>query len=77
MAVPLPKLHMDVSRGDSFMAEKTTEKYDATYNFGNTTVHVVAPPPMSREKLQKRMRAFHNAGWAIIQELQQNEAEQE
>ncbi|WHH58280.1 hypothetical protein [Petroclostridium sp. X23] len=32
------------------------EKYDATYKFGNTTVNVVAPPPMTEEELQKRIK---------------------
>lgn len=44
------------------------EKYDATYKFGNTTVHVVAPPPMTEKEKQKILKEFHQAGWEIWQE---------
>ena len=31
------------------------QKYAATYKFGKTTVHVVAPPPMTEEEKEKRL----------------------
>lgn len=45
------------------------KKYDATYQLGKTTVHVVAPEPMSKEEHEKRVRDFYLAGWAIWNEL--------
>lgn len=45
------------------------EKYAATYQFGNTTVHVVAPEPMSKEEHEQRVREFHLAGWSIWNNL--------
>ncbi|WP_211274646.1 hypothetical protein [Anaerobacillus arseniciselenatis] len=54
--------HRHRSRGDQSMAE---QKYAATYQLGKTTVHVVAPEPMSKEEHEQRVREFHLAGWAI------------
>ncbi|MBU8905564.1 hypothetical protein [Desertibacillus haloalkaliphilus] len=65
MAVHLSKPHI-VLRGDQQMEEK---KYDATYKLGKTTVHVVAPEPMSEEERYKRVREFHLAGWSIWNDL--------
>ncbi|TCO79153.1 cell division protein FtsZ [Marinisporobacter balticus] len=45
------------------------EKYAATYKFGNTTVHVVAPKPKSKEEIDRILEEYHKAGWAIIHEL--------
>ncbi|MGJ0847472.1 hypothetical protein ACR77J_12345 [Tissierella praeacuta] len=45
------------------------EKYDATYKFGNTTVHVVAPPPMTDEEKNKILDEFHQAGYEIWKNL--------
>ncbi|QZY56991.1 hypothetical protein [Crassaminicella profunda] len=47
------------------------EKYDATYHFGNTTVHIIGPPPMTEEEIEKVLDEYHRAGWAIIQELRE------
>lgn len=49
------------NRGDGM-----ERKYDATYRFpgSKAVVHVVAPPPMSKEEFEKRLREFHRAGWA-------------
>jgi hypothetical protein len=44
-------------------------KYDATYQFGNTTVHVIAPPPMSEEEKEKILADFHQAALKIWQRL--------
>ncbi|MDK2824539.1 MAG: hypothetical protein PWP71_2457 [Clostridia bacterium] len=45
------------------------KKYDATYKIGNTTVHVVAPPPMTKEEIDKVLKEFHQAGWNIWNSL--------
>ena len=50
-------------------------QYDATYQFGNTMVHVVAPPQKSKEEIEKILADFHRAGWAIIEEMVENEEE--
>lgn len=47
-------------------------EYDATYKFGkfgNSTVHVVAPEPKSQEEIDKILKEFHLAGWAIWEEI--------
>jgi hypothetical protein len=49
------------------MQEK--QKYDATYRFGNTTIHVVPPPAMTTEEIEQVLDEYHCAGWAIVQEL--------
>lgn len=36
---------------------------------GQTTVYIIAPPPMTEEEKQKVLRDYHNAGWAIIKSL--------
>jgi hypothetical protein len=48
-------------------------KYAATYMFGKTTVHVVAPPPMSEEKRELVIRELHIAAWAAWNALPVNE----
>jgi hypothetical protein len=45
------------------------EEYAATYHFGNTVVHVVAPPPMTPEEKQKKVDAFYEAAWQIVLSL--------
>lgn len=45
------------------------KEYAATYHFGNSTVHVVAPPKKSREEIDRILADYHKAGWAIINEL--------
>jgi len=47
------------------------EKYDASYQFGNTKVYVVSPKEVTPEKFDHIMKDFHNAGWSIINELVQ------
>jgi predicted metal-dependent hydrolase len=51
------------------------EKYAATYKIGNTTIHVVAPPPMTDEEIERVLDNLHAAVWDIIQEMLQKEAE--
>lgn len=48
-------------------------EYDETYKFGNTTVHVVAPPPMSNEEKERILDEFHQAGYKIWQQLSPEE----
>lgn len=62
-AVHMNQRHIDV------LGDCMEKKYAATYKFGKTTVHVVAPPPMSAEEKQKRIREFHLAGWAAWNSL--------
>lgn len=49
------------------------EKYDTTYKFGNTTVHVVAPPPMAHEEKERILDEFHQAGYEIWKSLTEEE----
>lgn len=58
--------HKHLPRGDASMRET---EFAATYKFGNSTVHIVSPPPMSEEDKEKILDQFHDAGWAIIFEL--------
>ncbi|MDT8901877.1 hypothetical protein [Anaeroselena agilis] len=45
------------------------DKYAATYKFGNTVVHVVAPPPMTEERKKQILADFHHASWAVWNSL--------
>jgi hypothetical protein len=45
------------------------EEYDATYQIGNTTVHIVAPKNMTQEQVDQVVANMHKAGWKIIHEL--------
>jgi hypothetical protein len=58
-------------KGVGSMSTKNSknEKYAATYHFGNTVVHVVAPPPMTPEEKQKKVAAFYEAAWQIVLSL--------
>lgn len=49
------------------------KKYDATYKFGNSTVHVVSPTAMTKEEKDAVVKAMHIAGWAIIEKIDQEE----
>lgn len=55
-----------IYRGDYMEGQKS---YDATYKFGKTTVHIVAPKPMSNEKKEKIIHDMHMAGWTIVDEI--------
>ena len=63
-AVHIDQPHRHSSRGDH-----VEPKYAATYKFGKTTVHVVAPPPMTEEEKEKRLHEFHQAAWAAWNSL--------
>lgn len=56
--------HKHSLRGDSM-----EKKYDATYHFGKTVVHVIAPKNVDEAEQEKRLRDFHLAGWAIWNSL--------
>lgn len=73
MAVPTDPPHKHIkstSRGDTMSQQ---EEYAATYEFGKTKVHVVAPEPKSQKDIDKLLQAYYKAGWAIIKEMQVKE----
>ncbi|ATI53940.1 MULTISPECIES: hypothetical protein [Bacillus cereus group] len=73
MAVPTNQQHIDIestSRGD-IMSQQ--EEYAAFYEFGKTKVYVVAPDPKPQKDIDKILRAYYKAGWAIIDEIQTKE----
>ena len=47
--------------------------YDATYYFGNTVVHVVAPDPKTPEEIERIIEEHHRVGWEIWKELLKQE----
>lgn len=49
------------------------EEYAATYEFGKTKVYVVAPEPKTQKEIENILRAYYEAGWAIIKEMQEKE----
>ena len=53
-----------VNRGDGM-----GPKYNATYKFGKTTVHIVAPPPISDEEKEEILREYDRAFWAAWKSL--------
>ncbi|HHT7139360.1 hypothetical protein PDQ76_02120 [Bacillus cereus] len=73
MAVPTDQQHTNIestSRGDTMSQQ---EEYAASYEFGKTKVYVVAPEPKTQKDIDKILRAYYKAGWAIIDELQTKE----
>lgn len=36
---------------------------------GKTKVFVVPPPPMTKEEIDRVLRDYHTAGWAIIESM--------
>ncbi|PEW88876.1 hypothetical protein CN445_09130 [Bacillus cereus] len=73
MAVPTDPSHKHIestSRGDTMSRQ---EEYAATYEFGKTKVHVVAPEPKPQKDIDKLLQAYYKAGWAIIKEMQVKE----
>ncbi|SDY39925.1 hypothetical protein SAMN04488156_101207 [Bacillus sp. 166amftsu] len=50
------------------------EEYAATYEFGKTKVYVVAPEPKTQKEIENILRAYYEAGWAIIKEMQAKES---
>lgn len=49
-------------------------KYDKTIKIGNTTIHIVAPPPQTKEEIDRILDEYHKAGWAIVREMQEKAA---
>jgi len=43
---------------------KPDKRYDATYQFGNTTVHVVAPK-ITEEENQRRLDEIQRVAWVL------------
>ncbi|MFK4466683.1 hypothetical protein [Bacillus sp. RC252] len=73
VAVPVDRQHKHIkstSRGDTMSQQ---EEYAATYEFGKTKVHVVAPEPKPQKDIDKLLQAYYKAGWAIIKEIQVKE----
>lgn len=62
MVVPARPVHTSV-RGDEM------EQKVHTYRRGNTLIQVVEPPAMTEEEIERVLRDYHAAGWAIIREL--------
>lgn len=58
-AVPRRGKHM-IHRGDDGMPPK----YAATYQFGKSTVNIVAPQPMTEEEEKKLWDEIYRAAWA-------------
>jgi hypothetical protein len=50
-------------------AKKQEDEYAATYKFGDTTVHIIAPEPKPQEEIDRILKEFYSIGWEIIQEL--------
>ena len=67
MVVHISSPHRYHSRGDSLMKER---KYDATYMFGKTTVHVISPGSVSNDEKEQILNELHLAGWSIIDRLE-------
>jgi hypothetical protein len=67
MPVQRSPAHIHGVRRDDTMSDK--EQYAATYQFGKTTVYVVAPPPMTEEEKEEVLRRIHAVGWSIIESL--------
>lgn len=59
-----------VKRGDTSMSD---QNYAMTKKYGNTTVHFVAPSPLTHEEEEKILNEFHYAGWAIWNSLSTEE----
>jgi len=62
VVVPMSTGHIHGVRGDPM-------EYALTQKIGNTTVNIVAPPPLTEEEKEKILNELHYAGWAIIYEL--------
>ncbi|MED3034568.1 hypothetical protein CBR56_02930 [Bacillus thuringiensis] len=73
MAVLTSQQHTNIestSRGETMSQQ---EEYVASYEFGKTKVHIVAPEPKTKKDIEKILRAYYKASWAIIDELQTKE----
>lgn len=70
MVVPVRAPHTPITRGDE-MADcpHSPQQKVHTYRRGNTLIQVVEPPAMTEEEIERVLRDYHAAGWAIIREL--------
>jgi len=50
------------------------QAYDATYHFGNTVVHIIAPKPKTPEEIEKIIEEHHKVGWEIWNDLLDKES---
>ncbi|KYG31937.1 hypothetical protein [Alkalihalobacillus trypoxylicola] len=41
----------------------TKDKYEATFHFEHTVVHVVSPEYVTEKESQQLLNSFHLAGW--------------
>lgn len=57
------------------MEQTKTQKYAATYKFGNTTVNIVAPPPKTPEEIERILKEYHQAAWECWQSILEEEKE--
>ena len=55
------------NKGDVMDTKK--EKIAETIKLGNTTIHFIEPPPLTEEEKEQILKDYHNAGWAIIEEM--------
>jgi hypothetical protein len=56
-----------IHRGD----QMEHQKYDATYRYGKTVVHIVAPKNQTKEEIDQIINEWHIAGRAIVKEIQE------
>lgn len=73
MAVLTNQRHTNIestSRGDTMSQQ---EEYAASYKFGKTKVYIVAPETKTKKNIDKILRAYYKASWAIIDEMQTKE----
>jgi hypothetical protein len=68
-AVPSNSPHI-IHRGD----QMEQQKYDATYRYGKTVVHIVAPKNQTKEEIDQIIKEWHIAGRAIVKEIQEKRA---
>lgn len=64
MPVHVSKAHKDSPRGDPNM------KYASTSKIGNTTVHIIAPPPMTDEEREQIDKEIHTVVWEILERIE-------
>jgi hypothetical protein len=57
------------------MSKAKNEEFATTYSIGNTIIHIVAPPPMTEEEVEKVLAEYHSVGWSIIDELNEKQTD--
>lgn len=62
-----------VSKPNMSSPKRGDPMYDKTYKFGQTTVHVVAPPQMTDQELEQIEKKIHQTAWAILERIQEKE----